>query len=341
MCVRVTNMAGVDLNTYTFDYDLTFAVLFMNGDGTIYHRYGGRDHASATSRLSMASLIRVMKETLEDHAIYQRKPAPRPPRAVRTIEQIPPMARKLQKEKVNCFHCHMVNDAEGEHAKEEKRWSLDAVLGMWPLPGKVGLTLDRDDQALVREVAPGSPAGAAGIKAGDRLVRFGGSRVRTHADVQWVLEKAPAGPTSIPVERLREEDMMLLGELKLEKGWKAVNELEFSWRPSMWQLDPKPGFGGRKLDKDSVEELGLPPGSFAVKIGYIVDWGDEAHTGRNARKAGLKEGDILLAAGGKSDFLSELHFQSWFRFTQKPGTTIDLEILRDGKRSQVKLPVVE
>jgi membrane-associated protease RseP (regulator of RpoE activity) len=200
-------MAGVDLETYTFDYDLTFAVLFMNADGTIYHRYGGRDHESATSRLSMVSLVRVMKETLEDHAIYERKPAPPPASRPRTIEQIPPMARKLQKQKVNCFHCHMVNDAEREHLKEEKRWSQETVFGMWPLPEKVGLKLDRDDQVLVQEVIPGSPASAAGFQAGDRLVRFGGTRVRTHADVQWVLEKAPGGATTIPVERLREGDM--------------------------------------------------------------------------------------------------------------------------------------
>jgi predicted metalloprotease with PDZ domain len=334
-------MAGVDLRTYTFDYDLTFAVLLMNADGTIYHRYGSRDHTSATSRLSMTSLVRVMKETLEDHAIYQKKPSPPPALPPRTIEEIPPMARKLQKEKVNCFHCHMVNDAEREHAKEEKRWSRDAVIGQWPLPDRVGLSLDRDDQTLIGAVTPGSPAAAAELKAGDRLVRLGGARVRTHADVQWVLESAEGGATTIPVESLREGDMMLLGKLELEKGWKAVNELEFSWRPSVWPLDPKPGFGGRKLAKDDLEALGLPPGAFAIKIGYLVDWGSEAHTGRNARKAGLKEGDILLAAGGKSDFATELHFQSWFRFTQKPGTTIDLEVLRDGKRRQVKLPVVE
>jgi hypothetical protein len=334
-------MAGVDLRTYTFDYDLTFAVLLMNADGTIYHRYGSRDHHSATSRLSMASLVRVMKETLEDHAAYQRKPSPPPALPPRTIEEIPSMARKLQKEKVNCFHCHMVNDAEREHAKEEKRWSREAVIGMWPLPDRVGLTLDRDDQTLVRAVAPASPAGAARIKAGDRLVRLGGARVLTHADVQWVLDGVSGDAASIPFESLREEDMMLLGELKLEKGWKIPSPLDFSWRPSKWPLDPKPGFGGRKLGKDDLEALGLPPGAFAVKIGYIVDWGNEAHTGRNARKAGLKEGDILLAAGGKSDFDSEAHFQSWFRFTQKAGTTIELEVLRDGKRMQVKLPVVE
>ena len=40
MCVRVKNMAGVDLALYRFDYDLTFAALLMNADGTIYHTYG-------------------------------------------------------------------------------------------------------------------------------------------------------------------------------------------------------------------------------------------------------------------------------------------------------------
>ena len=93
-------MAGVDLNVYTFDYDLTFAALLMNGDGTIYHRYGTRDEGDAAGRLSTASLVRLLRETLEEHAAYQKAPRPPPPRAPRTVQEVPPMARKLQKTKV-------------------------------------------------------------------------------------------------------------------------------------------------------------------------------------------------------------------------------------------------
>ncbi|MBI4602764.1 MAG: PDZ domain-containing protein [Planctomycetes bacterium] len=342
--VRVVNMAGVDLNLYVFDYDLTFAVLLMNGDGTIYHRYGTRDHTSGMSRLSMASLVKLLKDSLEDHRAYQKAPKPpKPPKALprRTIEDIPPMARKIQKKKVDCFHCHMVNEAERDWAREEKRFSREAVLGQWPLPEKVGLKLGVDEQTRVVEVLKGSPAERAGIRPGDEVRSLGGSRVRTQMDVQWALHNAPAGGSALPVELLREGDMVKLAEIRTRKGWKLADELELSWRSSMWGLRPRPGFGGRPLTKEELEKLGLEPDTWAFKVGYIVDWGEEAYTGQNARKAGIKNGDVVVAVGGKRDFASELHFQSWFRFTRKPGTKVPVEILRDGKRTTIELPVVE
>ena len=49
--VRITDMAGVDLSMFRFDFDLTFAVLLMNADGTIYHTFAGRDWTHADSHL--------------------------------------------------------------------------------------------------------------------------------------------------------------------------------------------------------------------------------------------------------------------------------------------------
>ena len=41
VCLRMIQMNGVDLAQ--FDYDMSFAVFFMNPDGTIYGRYGTRN----------------------------------------------------------------------------------------------------------------------------------------------------------------------------------------------------------------------------------------------------------------------------------------------------------
>src|SRR5262245_3473532 len=237
-------MSGVDLNLYRFDYDLTFAVLLMNGDGTIYHRYGTRDHVSPAGRLSMTSLVSLLKETLEDHAAYQK--SPRPPRLLppRPIEQLPAMVKKLKSEKVECFHCHMVNEAERDQAWDEKRYDRDAVVGSWPLPDRVGLKLARDEQTRLEGVAPASPAEAAGLRAGDRLLRLSGERVRTQTDVQWALEQASPGDGSIPLEFPREGSAPKTVQLEVKKGWRLADDLGFSWRASMWQLRPRPGFGG-------------------------------------------------------------------------------------------------
>ncbi len=71
MPVRVTNMAGVDLETYRFDYDLTFTALLMNADGTIYHTYGGRTWEDAQSHLSERAFADVLTRTLAEHAAYE------------------------------------------------------------------------------------------------------------------------------------------------------------------------------------------------------------------------------------------------------------------------------
>ena len=43
MLVRLLKIAGSDLNQFDFDYDLTWAGFFVNADGKVYGRYGGRD----------------------------------------------------------------------------------------------------------------------------------------------------------------------------------------------------------------------------------------------------------------------------------------------------------
>jgi hypothetical protein len=343
----VLDMTGVDLDSYIFDYDLTFAALLMNGDGTIYHRYGARDHISATSRMSMTSLVRLLGDSLEDHRAHVPSPALRA--AVRlTPERIPPLERKIAARRrerperdpeKDCIHCHTVHDAVRDHAREQGHWSREETLAMWPLPEKVGLVLDIEDPSLVRAVLPGSAASAAGLLAGDRLVRLGTQRVRTHADVQWVLHRAPAEGAMIPARLVRAEKEVA-AELAPAPGWKMPTDLEFSWRASMWSLDPKPGFGGKKLAPDELAELGLARDAFALRIGYIVDWGDEAFTGESARRAGLREGDVVLSVAGRKDFATETHFQTWFRFTQTPGTKARTEILRGGERIEIGLPVL-
>jgi len=42
VCVRLVQANGLDLELFQFDYDLTFSIFFMNGDKTIYGRYGTR-----------------------------------------------------------------------------------------------------------------------------------------------------------------------------------------------------------------------------------------------------------------------------------------------------------
>lgn len=44
VCVRQVFTNGLDLKTFQFDTDQSFAVFFLNGDGTVYGRFGTRSH---------------------------------------------------------------------------------------------------------------------------------------------------------------------------------------------------------------------------------------------------------------------------------------------------------
>ena len=48
--VRLTQITGYDLRLFDFDQDLTWAAFFMNADGYVYGRFGGRDAGQASCR---------------------------------------------------------------------------------------------------------------------------------------------------------------------------------------------------------------------------------------------------------------------------------------------------
>ncbi len=332
-------MAGVDLSTYVFDYDLTFAVLLMNADGTIYHTYGGRDWTSAQSHLSMPALVDVMRKTLLEHDRYREDP--KPPKRVRktTIEEIPPMARRIRNGKApKCFHCHMVRDMRTEDARENRRWSRDQIW-VYPDPSQIGLSLDRDSQTLVTAVAEDSPAARAGLRKGDRLILLGGRSVLSFGDVSTVLHDTSPKSGNLAVEWTHGTESRK-GRLRLKGGWKQATPLVFSWRPSKWPRSPKPGFGGNQLKPDELERLGLGRDTFAFRVTYIVTWGKDANTGRNAQRAGIRKGDVILSIGGEGDFRSVEHFHAWFRLTQKPGTEVAIVRLRGGRKETLRMKVV-
>lgn len=340
MCCRVVNMGGVDLSRYRFDYDLTFAVLLMHADGTIYRRFGNRDWTDPLSHLSDPALQRALEETLEDHAAYVKDPKPPARGPAVVLEDMPPMRRRIEEGRADeCQHCHTINDMRREMAIAAGSWKA-ADAWTWPPSRRVGLVVDRDDQSRVAEVLEGSPASAAGLKVGDRLQRVGGCRVRTEGDVQSVLEDTPAQGARVPVEWVRGETPGQ-GVLELAAGWREGDPVELSWRSQMWHLTPQPGFGGREIDAGRKRVLGLDPRQFAYEVNYLVTWGEHAHTGRNAAAAGIRKGDIVLSVGGKSDFESERHSHAWFRLTRKAGEKVPVELLRDGKRLTVELTVVE
>jgi hypothetical protein len=331
VCVRVTDMSKVDLNLIRFDFDLTFAAVLMHTDGTIYHRYGGRGPDEASGYLSLSSLSQLLRDTVAEHRAYDQNPSPPPDRTPLLAIDLPILKRKLAGgQRIDCVHCHTINDAEHVDATLGGRWQRDNAY-VFPDPERVGLSVDQQHQREIREVAKGSAAAKAGLQPGDQLLSLGVQRsVRTLSDVQWALHCAPFAKTPLTA-RIRRKDQELAIVLDLEDGWKRTPPEQYAWRPYKWNLSPSPGFGGPMLTPAAKKALRATARPFMMRVGYLVDWGENAHRGRAAHAAGLKKGDIVVGFAGKNDFESFAHLHAWVALTLEAGKPVDIAVLRDGK----------
>ncbi len=172
VCVRVIKANGLDLNLFQFDYDQTWAVMFLNADRTIYGRYGTRagGRNEADSHISVAGFKRAMERALVTHNGY-------PGNKTQLAAHSGPVAEFATPEKIpamrggDCIHCHQVHDSLLRHKWEQKELKA-ADLFVYPLPEQIGLKMDPQDCLVVKSVRDESPAANAGLKTGDRIVKI-------------------------------------------------------------------------------------------------------------------------------------------------------------------------
>jgi len=319
--VRVTNINKVDLNTFQFDHDLTMAVVLAHPDGTVYHRYGGRTDVSP---MNIEGLVEIMREGMRTHREYKSDPAPPQP---------PLYLPELVNEKLQgriapvfgCFHCHYAREARQYVALEEGTWSPDQFW-ILPEPKRVGIKMDQLRQYIVKEVVPGSPADSAGIEAGDQLDTLSGKRVLTNYDIQWILDGREDKAGMLPFS-LRRDGREVDGHMELARGWKVGDPADYSWRvrnvytEHMNKFLPAPGFTGEQVPADELESRGLSQNAFALKI---------ARLNYGTHLAGVRRGDVVLSAAGKSDFESQRDFYSWCETLRRTGRDIRMRLLRQG-----------
>ncbi len=314
--VRLTRIDGVDLRRFEFDYDVTWYAFFLNADETIYGRYGGRDARDSEGRLSYKGLRYALERAWEAH---QRPPVPQPlpGRPLRAGD-----FQAAQRHK-GCIHCHNINEFRRADEQVAGTWDRTSIW-VYPLPENIGLMLDNDQGDLVRRVLPDSAAARAGLRPGDRLVRLNGYSVASFADASYALHKAPWQGT-IPLLWQR-DGRTLSAQLKLQPGWRKTN---LTWRPSMLDLLPAVPFNGEDLTDSHKRELGLSPHQAAFRQTEPVH--------PDLVRAGIRVGDIVIGVdgtqcnGAMSDLLGHI------RRNYLVGDTITVNIVRDGRRVDIRL----
>lgn len=337
----------MDLSLFQFDYDLTWAIFFLNADRTLYGRFGSRDdYKEAARAISVEGLRKAMQGALELHAGYPAnkkelagKSGPAP--AFRTPEAIPEHRGKKNMKPADgtrggCVHCHNAHDTTAWSLRNGRQPIPDRVLFMWPMPDVVGLAMDPAERATVASVTAGSPGEKSGFKAGDRILRFEGQPILSIADLQWVLQVAKdSGALKAEVEREGKKSEVTL---TLPAGWRQ--KADFGWREWSWSVRHRL-MGTEKLQPlgaDQKKGLGLPEGGMALKMEKMPpDWVQQKNP--DAKNV-FQPGDVIVGADGRRDFVTEAQLLAYVMQRKPSGSTLEFQIMRGGKiqKASLKIP---
>jgi serine protease Do len=235
-----------------------------------------------------------------------------------------------------CLHCHFVPAADMMSMLDAGDPITDQTLWAYPLPETVGWTLDPTEKATITRVATGTQAMKAGFQDGDIIIEIDQQPIISIADVQWVLHQA-GEVDSLSVEIKRNKKQLSI-ELPLETGWRRKDE--FASRISSWDFFKVKLFGVNQLEplSDSeIAELGIPQEQTALRIVKLApSWGG---MNRDARKAGLEEGDIIVQVDELTSLSNHSEILAYLVQNKRSGDQLNLIVLREGKRKEIRVPL--
>ena len=144
--------------------------------------------------------------------------------------------------------------------------------------------LNQPNGALVASVQPGSPADKAGIQAGDIIIQFAGSAVKSVSDLPLLVGNTPIGQTvQATVLRAGKEKVLDVTVQQLAE--------EEAGKPSKL-AETKTEGGMLGIAVESLSEAERQSNDLKGDQGVIVR---EVMADRPAKQAGLKPGDIILS----------------------------------------------
>jgi len=343
--VRVIQANAMDLSLFQFDYDMSFAVHFLNADRTVYARYGSRrgNEEEADDEMSLEGLAETMNGVLALHAAYPANKGTLVGKQPKVDVSFPvpekhPLLKKYKSKldyegKVtgSCIHCHQIRDTSRRALRDSGDVLPHKLLTPYPMPSVLGIEMDPKTAATVREVAPKSLAAKAGLAVGDVVVQMRSQPILSLADMQWVLHHtSEAGALTLKVSRGGAAKDVIL---TLAEDWDQVSDI--GWRVSTWDLR-RMGLGGMRLVELSQGErksLGIIAGKLGLRAKNVGQYGDHAV----AKKAGMKIGDVITSFAGLDDAMSEGVLIKAVLGKRKRGEKILLTYLRDGKEKTAEI----
>ena len=352
VCVRMIQINDLDLSLLQFDFELTWAAFFLNGDRTLYGRYGTRSERDRKRNvffnrmpehklrdglpkdMSIAGFKASLRSTLALHEDYKRAP-----------EQIAPQLRDKRGRawpwptpedmpgiKRGCTHCHQVNSNLVLHHRKTPGVLPDELLWSFPMPDLLGFRIDPESATDVLAVASGSEADRAGLRPLDVITEIAGQRPLSPADVQWALHGAPDGD-AVTVQAMR-AGAQIRTTLQLPEGWRRRGSFSWRWRSNRETLKRMldgEAWHCQDLTDPERAERGLGNGDVGIKVLGNLRKKDKI----------LRAGDVITAVDDGVRIENCSAFFAYIMQDKLPGSTLRLTVLRGRETFDVTLPVVE
>jgi len=324
VCVRITRMDDIDVGLFDRDWNNTLYYFMMNADEQIYMRYGGRDARSPDSYLNLSSLELALVKGLELHREYQRgeikktdRPKPLFPREI-------PLLVERTISRNACVECHLIGDYLNVHREQDGK--LDKLTHMYRSPDirTLGIELDVPKGLAVKEVR--DAVAAAGMTPGDRITSINGTPVWTFGDFQYHYDKVNRNAERIQIAVDRAGALIDLSIALAERWW--WTDLTFR----QWTIEPRVYFDSVPLTDQEKRDRGLVNrGGFASKVKRIDMFAEMTKSHE------LRVGDIVFGVDGVQRDEMANTAELFIKLRKTAGETVTLDVIRDGKRMQMKL----
>lgn len=158
---------------------------------------------------------------------------------------------------------------------------------------------------LLGEVAEGTPAAQASLRAGELIAKINGAEVPTWQDVRWALLQQSLKNNTVEIEAVSAKNEIHLHRLDLQ------------------------ALKGDDFETDMLDKLGLNAAipQMPARVGELLEGGA-------AKRDGLLIGDQIVAVDGTPVL-------DWENFVQSvrgsPGKTLNLEIMRAGEKLKFRI----